>query len=276
MTCCIEVHLFNLPLRVRMVRRKVKTPFSQAQAFSPSFLAVSGLVFTGCFICLIYVPCPDCCMGPGCSSHMAVQHALMRCPISRNTNRVLRPSLWLYDVWTHKSFPETPDLGRTKPDQARGPSVYFWGGLFSVTWLTIEQYIKKRRLQSWGDWNFFSSFSDSAFYFLAGNFTAKQYWLRLHTGIVFVACHNGLIQHQEALGTIRASYNSSTIILKISSYCSFKVNHGETHHPVPYPYVTNQKLLIHAPLPGSDCFLFSFCSDPQFRLPDQRTWVSSS
>lgn len=143
MTCCIDVHLFNLPLRVRTVRRKVKTPLSQAYDFFSSFLAVSGLVFTGCFICLIYVPCPDCCMGPACSSHMAVPHALMRCPISRNTNRVLRPSLWLYDVWTHKSFPETPDQGRSKPDQARGPSVYFRGGLFSVTWLTLEPYIKK-------------------------------------------------------------------------------------------------------------------------------------
>lgn len=114
--------------------------------FPPLFLAVSGLVFTGCFICLIYVPCPDCCMGPACSSHMAVPHALMRCPISRNTNRVLRPSLWLYDVWTHKSFPETPDPGRSNPDQARGPSVYFWGGLFSVTWLTLEPYIKKKEV----------------------------------------------------------------------------------------------------------------------------------
>lgn len=142
MTCCIDVHLFNLPPRVRTVRRKVKTPLSQASDFFSSFLAVSGLVFTGCFICLIYVPCPDCCMGPACSSHMAVPHALMRCPISRNTNRVLRPSLWLYDVWTHKSFPETADPGRSKPDQARGPSVYFWGGLFSVTWLTLEPYIK--------------------------------------------------------------------------------------------------------------------------------------
>lgn len=111
------------PLRVRTVRRKVKTPLSQAYDFFSSFLAVSGLVFTGCFICLIYVPCPGCCMGPACSSHMAVPHALMRCPISRNTNRVLRPSLWLYDVWTHKSFPETPDPGRSNPDQARGPSV---------------------------------------------------------------------------------------------------------------------------------------------------------
>ena len=144
MTCCIDVHLFSLPPRVRTVCRKVKTPLSQAYDFFSSFLAVSGLLFTGCFICLIYVPCPGCCMGPGCSSHMAVQHALMRCPISRNTNRVLRPSLWLYDVWTHKSFPETPDLGRSKPDQARGPSVYFWGGLFSVTWCTIALYIKKR------------------------------------------------------------------------------------------------------------------------------------
>lgn len=119
------------------------TTFSGLWFFSPSFLAVSGLVFTGCFICLIYVPCPDCCMVPACSSHMAVLHALMRCPISRNTNKVLRPSLWLYDVWTHKSFPETPDPGRSKPDQARGPSVYFWGGFFSVTWLTVESYIKK-------------------------------------------------------------------------------------------------------------------------------------
>lgn len=125
MTCCIDVHLFSLPPRVRTVFRKVKTPLSQAYDFFFSFLAVSGLVFTGCFICLIYVPCPDCCMGPACSSHMAVPHALMRCPISRNTNRVLRPSLWLYDVWTHKSFPETPEPGRSKPNQARGPSVYF-------------------------------------------------------------------------------------------------------------------------------------------------------
>jgi len=113
-TCCFDVHLFNLPPRVRTVRRKVKTPLSQAyDFFSSSFQAVSGLVFTGCFICLIYVPCPDCCMGPACSSHMVVPHALMRCPISRNTNRVLRPSLWLYDVWTHKSFPQIPDLHRS-------------------------------------------------------------------------------------------------------------------------------------------------------------------
>lgn len=121
---------------------KWKHHFLRHMIFFSSFLAVSGLVFTGCFICLIYVPCPDCCMGPACSSHMAVPHALMRCPISRNTNRVLRPSLWLYDVWTHKSFPETPDPGRSKPDQARGPSVYFLGGLFSVTWLALEPYIK--------------------------------------------------------------------------------------------------------------------------------------
>lgn len=190
------------------------TTFSGVRFFFPSFLAVSGLVFTGCFICLIYVPCPDCCMVPACSSHMAVPHALMRCPISRNANRVLSPSLWLYDVWTHKSFPETPDPGRSKPDQARGPSVYFWGGLFSVTWLILEPYIKKRGCSSEGTGTF-STFSDSAFYFLAGNFTAKQFWLRLHTGIVFVACYNELIEHQEVLGTTRASYNS--INLQIGS-----------------------------------------------------------
>ena len=131
------------------------TTFSGIWFFFSSFLAVSGLVFTGCFICLIYVPCPDCCMGPACSSHMAVPHALMRCPISRNTNRVLRPSLWLYDVWTHKSFPETPDPGRSRPDQLRGPSVYFWGGLFSVTWLTLEPYIKKRGCKTEGTGTFF-------------------------------------------------------------------------------------------------------------------------
>lgn len=216
-TCCIDVHLFNLPPRVRTVHRKVKTPLSQAYDFFSSFLAVSGLVFTGCFICLIYVPCPDCCMVPACSSHMAVPHALMRCPISRNTNRVLRPSLWLYYVWTHKSFPETPDQGRSNPEKARGPSVYFWGGLFSVTWLILEPYIKKKRLQSWGDWNFFQPLVIQLFYFLAGNFIAKQYWLRLHTGIVFVACYNELIEHQEVLGTIRASYNSSTITLQIGT-----------------------------------------------------------
>lgn len=56
-----------------------------------------------------------------------------------------------------------------------------------------------------------STFSDSAFYFLAGNFTASQYWLRLHTGIEFVAFYNELIEHQEVLETIRASYNSSAI-----------------------------------------------------------------
>lgn len=154
MTFGVDIHLFNFTPRVRTVRQKVKTPLSQAQIFFSSFLSVSDLVFTGCFICLIYVPCPDCCSGPACSSHMAIPHALMRCPISWNTNRVLRPSLWLYDVWTHKSFPETPDPGGSKPDQARGPSVYFWGGLFSVTWLTLETYIQKM-LQSWGDWNFF-------------------------------------------------------------------------------------------------------------------------
>lgn len=145
---CIHVHLFNLPLRVRTVHRKVKTLLSQAYDFFPSFLAVSGLVFTGCFICLIYFPCPDCCMDPACSSHMAVPQALMRCPISRNTNRVLRPSLWLYDVWTHKSFPETLDQGRSNPEKAGGPSVYFWGVLFSVTWLTLQPYIKKKSSQS--------------------------------------------------------------------------------------------------------------------------------
>lgn len=175
--------------------------------FFLSFLAVSGLVFTGCFICLIYVPCPDCCMGPACSSHMAVPHALMRCPISRNTNWVLRPSLWLYDVWTHKSFPQIPDQDRSQPDQAMGCSTYFWGGLFSVTWVTLEQYIK-RELAKLRGLEVLSTFSDSAFYFLAGNFTASQYWLRLHTGIEFVAFYNELIEHQEVLETIRASYNS--------------------------------------------------------------------
>ncbi len=193
------------------------TTFSGVQFFFSSFLAVSGLVFTGCFICLIYVPCPDCSMGPACSSHMAVPHALMRCPISRNTNRVLSPSLWLYDVWTHKSFPETADLGRSNPDQPWGPSVYFWEGLFSVTWLTPEPYIRKRGCKTEGTGTFFPTFSDSAFYFLAGNFTAKQYWLRLHTGIVFVSCYNELIEHQEVLGTIRASYKSSAITLQIGS-----------------------------------------------------------
>lgn len=63
----------------------------------------------------------------------------------------------------------------------------------------------------------FLNSSDSAFYFLAGNFTAKQYWLRLHTGIVFVACYNELVEHQEVLGTIRACYNSNTITLQIGS-----------------------------------------------------------
>lgn len=33
MTFCIDVHLFNLPLRVRTVHRKVKTPLSQAYDF---------------------------------------------------------------------------------------------------------------------------------------------------------------------------------------------------------------------------------------------------
>lgn len=33
MTCCIDIHLFNLPPRVRTVRRKVKTPLSQAYDF---------------------------------------------------------------------------------------------------------------------------------------------------------------------------------------------------------------------------------------------------
>lgn len=71
-------------------------------------------------------PRPDCCMVAACSSHMAVPHALMRCPISRNANRVLRPSLRLYDVWTHKSFPETAEPGRSEPDQARAPVCIRW------------------------------------------------------------------------------------------------------------------------------------------------------
>ena len=33
MTCGNDVHLFNLPSRVRMVGRKVKTPLSQAYDF---------------------------------------------------------------------------------------------------------------------------------------------------------------------------------------------------------------------------------------------------
>lgn len=134
---------------------KWKHHFLRHMIFFSSFLAVSGLVFTGCFICLIYVPCPDCCMVPACSSHMAVPHALMRCPISRNTNRVLRPSLWLYDVWTHKSFPETPDPGRSKPDQPKGPFCILLRG-FVFSHLTHSWAIyQKRVLQSWGDWNYF-------------------------------------------------------------------------------------------------------------------------
>lgn len=96
---------------------------------------------------------------------------------------------------------------------------------------SLLSHISKKRLQNWGDWNFFQDFCDSAFYFLAGNFTAKQCCLRLHTGIVFVACYNELIEHQEVLGTIRAPYNSSAITLQIGS--SFKVNHTEAHHPLP-------------------------------------------
>lgn len=133
---------------------KWKHHFLRHVIFFSSFLAVSGLVFTGCFICLIYVPCPDCCMGPACSSHMAIPHALMMCPISRNTNRVLRPSLWLYDVWTHKSFPETADLGRSKPDQD-GALLYTFEGVCFQSPDSLLRNISKKSLQSWGDWNFF-------------------------------------------------------------------------------------------------------------------------
>lgn len=37
MTCCIDIHLFNLPPWVRTVCRKVKTPLSQAYDFFPLF-----------------------------------------------------------------------------------------------------------------------------------------------------------------------------------------------------------------------------------------------
>lgn len=37
--------------------------------------------------------------------------------------------------------------------------------------------------------------------------------------------------------------------------------------------ILNNNVLVSAPLPGSHC-LSLFCSDLQFRLPDQRTWVS--
>lgn len=135
--------------------------------FSPFFLAVSRLVFTGCFICVIYVPCPECCMGPACSSHMAVPHALMRCPISRNTNRVLRPSLWLYDVWTHKSFPETLDrvgLTQTRP----GALLYTFEEVCFQSPDSLLSYIfkkKKKVAELRGRELLFSMLSDSAFYF---------------------------------------------------------------------------------------------------------------
>lgn len=148
---------------------KWKHHFLRLMISPPFFLAVSGLDFTGCFICLIYVPCPDCYLVPACSSHMAVPHTLMRCPISRNTNRVLSPSLWLYDVWTHKSFPETSGQGRSKKDQARGPSVYFRGSLFLVTWLTPDPYIKKE-VESLRRLELFSNFSDSSFLFMGRKF----------------------------------------------------------------------------------------------------------
>ena len=133
-------------------------------------LADSGLVFTGCFICLIYVPCPNCCMVPACSSHMAVQHALMRFPISRNTNCVFRPSLWLYDVWTHKSIPETTDLGRSKLDQARSPSV--WVSFQSPD--SFLSHISKMKLRLYRDWNFFYLLVIQPLYFLAVDFNAKH------------------------------------------------------------------------------------------------------
>lgn len=170
MMCCIDINLFNRTPRVRSVHLKVKTPLSQAYDFPPSFLADSGLVFTGCFICLIYVPCPDCCMVPACSSHMAVQHALMRFPISRNTNCVFRPSLWLYDVWTHKSIPETTDLVRSKLDQARSPSV--WVCFQSPD--SFLSHISKMRLWLWRDWNFFYLLVIQPLYFLAGDFNVKH------------------------------------------------------------------------------------------------------
>lgn len=44
MTFVVDVHLFNLPLRVRTVRRKVKTPLSQAHEF---FLLFSGRFRSG-------------------------------------------------------------------------------------------------------------------------------------------------------------------------------------------------------------------------------------
>lgn len=139
---CIELHSLNQSLLwVRTASESENSTLSGIWFCSP-FFSISGLVFTGCFICLIYVLCPDCGKGLACNDHMVVPHALMRCPISRNTNRVLRPSLWLYDVWTHKSFPETPDECRFKSDQARGPSIYFWVALRSVTWLTARSYIK--------------------------------------------------------------------------------------------------------------------------------------
>lgn len=97
---------------------------------------------------------------------------------------------------------------QTRVDLSQTRVMDFWGGLFSVTWVTLEQYIKREVAKLRG-LEVLSTFSDSAFYFLAGNFTARQYWLRLHTGIEFVAFYNELIEHQEVLETIRAAYNSS-------------------------------------------------------------------
>ena len=185
---------------------KWKHHFLRHMIFFPSFQAVSGLVFTGCFICLIYVPCPDCCMGPACSGHMAIPHALMRCPISRNTNRVLRPSLWLYDVWTHKSFPQIPGLHRSNSDGARGPPVHFLRGFvfghLTHSWAIYQKKKKKEVAKVKPLERLFKNCSDSAFYFLEGNFTARQNWFRLHTEVVFVASYNKPIEHREVLEII--------------------------------------------------------------------------
>lgn len=150
---------------------KWKHHFLRHMIFFSFFLAVSGLVFTGCFICLIYVPCPDCCMSPACSSHMAVPHALMRCPISRNTNRVLRPSLWLYDVWTHKSFPETPDQGGSKP--GKGPFCILERGVVFSHLTHSWAIYQKRGCKTEGTGTFFNLF---VFFWFSVLFPGRKFY----------------------------------------------------------------------------------------------------
>ncbi len=120
-------------------------------------------------------------------------------------------------------------LSQTK----QGALLYTFEGVCFQSPDSLLSHISNKSLQSWGDWNFFQPLVIQLFISWQDILLLSNTGLDYMTGIVFVACYNELIEHQEVLGTIRASYNSSAITLQIGSSLHSKTHHSLCTHVCP-------------------------------------------